>query len=535
MLPRRAGRLDQTLDRPAVADGLADKQVLGDARGCARLLGEQFGGAAVALRALRARELHIDPVAHDGMHERQRPAGLEDPRGRQQIGCSGCLELVEACVARRQEQAALLENRQRSRELPGMLREPAEPEANGATDRAYSAADASLAHRLDELAQEEWRPARHAQARVDEAGIGSPTESRLQELDNGDSRQRSELEHTGGRIGGHDRQQLGISGCLAGSDRHDERHVKFFEPRQQERQVTEGRGVCPMRVVDEEAKRLDGGQVRAEPVKAVEDRERGIEAQRGRTVCGWCARKPQQTGRDAGGAVQEIGALVLRCVNQRRLEELTHDPEGEVALEFGSPRTEHAHSALCRCGSRRREQSRLADPRRPFKDDEGAAPGASLGQRGLDPRQLLAPFEELPGGRGLFHVPLSLRPWAGKDRGVATVRTRLAGSTLRQTHEILSRPRLTRPLLGGASDEHRLGFRPRRRPVRTGLRIRPRTTRRRLRRCSCRSQRPHRPQTSSHRPLPDAARRRNVARARAPGRTRGLDPRRRATTWRAAP
>ena len=124
--------------------------------------------------------------------------------------------------------------------------------------------------------------------------------------------------------------------------------------------------------------------------------------------------------------MQEIGALVLRCLDQRRLEELTHHAEGEVALELGPSRTENAHAALCSRRSRRREQRRLADPGRPFEHDERAEPRASLGQRGLDPRQFLAPFEEVPGGRGLSHVPQSLRPWARKDRGVATVRTRLA-------------------------------------------------------------------------------------------------------------
>ena len=69
------------------------------------------------------------------MHERQRSAGLEDPRGRQQIGRIGRLELFEAREPRRLEQVALLENRQRPREPARMLRQPTEPETNRATDR----------------------------------------------------------------------------------------------------------------------------------------------------------------------------------------------------------------------------------------------------------------------------------------------------------------------------------------------------------------------------------------------------------------
>ena len=54
LLPRRAGRLDQPLDDPGVAGGLADEQMLGDALVRARLLGEQLarhgGGPARAPR-----------------------------------------------------------------------------------------------------------------------------------------------------------------------------------------------------------------------------------------------------------------------------------------------------------------------------------------------------------------------------------------------------------------------------------------------------------------------------------------------------
>ena len=52
------------------------------------------------------------------MHERQRPAGLEDPRSPQQIGRIRGLELFEASESRRLQQVALLEDRQRSGKPP---------------------------------------------------------------------------------------------------------------------------------------------------------------------------------------------------------------------------------------------------------------------------------------------------------------------------------------------------------------------------------------------------------------------------------
>jgi hypothetical protein len=54
VLARRACGLDQLLDDPAIAGRLADQQMLGDALGRTRQLGEQSGGTAVALCALGA-------------------------------------------------------------------------------------------------------------------------------------------------------------------------------------------------------------------------------------------------------------------------------------------------------------------------------------------------------------------------------------------------------------------------------------------------------------------------------------------------
>ena len=133
-LSRRACGFDQPLDDPFVASRLADQQVLGDAFVGARLLGEQLGRTAVAPCALGAGELRVDSAADDRMAERQRPAGLEDPGGRQHVCGLGCLDIVEARQSRRLEQVALLEDRECVGEPPGMLGQPAKPEANRATD-----------------------------------------------------------------------------------------------------------------------------------------------------------------------------------------------------------------------------------------------------------------------------------------------------------------------------------------------------------------------------------------------------------------
>ena len=116
------------------------------------------------------------------------------------------------------------------------------------------------------------------------------------------------------------------------------------------------------------------------------------------------AGKPEQAGRHTGGGLQEISALELRCLGQRQLEKLTHDSEGEIALQLRPPRPQHVHPAVSSRGPRRSEQCSLADPGRAFDDRERAQTRAGRGKHRLDPRQLLAPFEELSGGDGRFHM-----------------------------------------------------------------------------------------------------------------------------------
>jgi hypothetical protein len=75
---------------------------------------------------------------------------------------------------------------------------------------------------------------------------------------------------------------------------------------------------------------------------------------------------------------------------------LTHDAEGEIALQLAPARAQDAHSGFCGRRARRREQRRLADSGQPFDHEEPAPPSASRGQRRLDPRQLRAPLEQRP-------------------------------------------------------------------------------------------------------------------------------------------
>ena len=282
------------------------------------------------------------------MDERQRPTRLEDARRRQHVGGVGGLDLVEVRESRSLEQVAPLEHGDGAREPAGRLGEPVEPEPNRSADRFRADSldvgcevrvrrDALLAERVDELAQEERRPSRRPQAGVDELRLGPLAERRLDELLDGGSRQRRKPNHFGRRIGRQRREQLGVGAALVRTRSDDERDVELFEPGEQEREVAERRRVGPVRIVDDQAQRTVGRQVRAQPVQAVQDRKRRVDAAGGgNLVRPPGAGKPEMRGGDPGRAVEQIGSLGVVSLGERRLEELTDDTERELSLELGA-------------------------------------------------------------------------------------------------------------------------------------------------------------------------------------------------------
>jgi hypothetical protein len=90
-----------------------------------------------------------------------------------------------------------------------------------------------------------------------------------------------------------------------------------------------------VRVVDDDAERARDREVRAEPLEPVQDRERGVEVRRARRVL--CSRpgETEQVGSDPGCTLEQLGALRARGLDERRLEELADDAEGELALQLG--------------------------------------------------------------------------------------------------------------------------------------------------------------------------------------------------------
>ena len=117
---------------------------------------------------------------------------------------------------------------------------------------------------------------RRAQAGIDERRIRFAGENQLGELGNCRLGQRLQPDELGVRIGDHAREQLGIRARVARPHRQNERDVQLFEPRQEKGEIAKRRRVGPVRVVDDDAEGTRGGEVRAQPVEAVEDCERRV-------------------------------------------------------------------------------------------------------------------------------------------------------------------------------------------------------------------------------------------------------------------
>ena len=130
----------------------------------------------------------------------------------------------------------------------------------------------------------------------------------------------------------------------SGTRSDDERGIELFEPGEKEREVAERRRVGPMCIVDDEAQRTVGRQVRAQPVQAVQDRKRRVDAAAGgNLVRPPGAGKPQMRGGDPGRAVEQIGSLGVVSIRESRFEELTDDTERELSLELGASCAQNAH------------------------------------------------------------------------------------------------------------------------------------------------------------------------------------------------
>jgi hypothetical protein len=226
--------------------------------------------------------------------------------------------------------------------------------------------------------------------------------------------QRRGLDYAHARVGDQLIQQRLLAPGLPRPHPQQQRERHALKPVQQEPEPAQRRGVRPLRVVDQQQSRAGASQIGGKPVEAVQHRER-IAAPP--AVWYRCARE-HALGQPAG-ASQELASPLLAGREEDRLEELPHDAEGEVALELGRAGAQHLQ--ILRGLSRRGEQTRLPDPRRPFDDRRGALTPSRRGAQARELLELALPLHE----RRLYHLPLE-RTFPGMGRKTPTPPSRVA-------------------------------------------------------------------------------------------------------------
>jgi hypothetical protein len=407
--------------------------MLGDPVALRRVVGEEPRGPSVCPLTLGLAELFVDGVADDRVLERQGPAGTQDAGSRQQLGGLEGVVLAEAGQTRGEMDVAFPEHRERTREPAGALGKPRQAKSDRPGHRTCAHAldlrhclgargDAFFRDRGEQRTKHEGRPERGPGASLDECRIGRRAQRRLHQRGHRVDRERRQPQHVGRRVSGHAREHVRVAPQLARAGADEEGDRQLLEPGDQERERPEGGRVGPLRVIDENAHRARGGEVRGEPVEPVKDPEQRVDFERRRTV----AAEEQGRGRPRR-PVQETRPGLVGRLGENRLEQLPHDPEGELALELRAARTKHAHALGLCFFPRGRQHGRLADPRWAFDDDESAAAGPRLCESARYSSKLRLPLEERCPRWRLSHNP-SLSATRRKVRGGTPVRIEPRGS-----------------------------------------------------------------------------------------------------------
>jgi hypothetical protein len=155
--------------------------------------------------------------------------------------------------------------------------------------------------------------------------------------------------------------QARVLSRLARSEADDDHEAQSLHPRQDVREPAQRGQVAPVQVVDGEQERAPRGDVRRQPVEAVQCRQRRFRVRLRSKPSGVEDRRGER-----GGSAEQLGSLLSGQPGNKRLEELSYDAIGECALELGAARAQHLHPRFLGSRSCLHDQRRLADPGRPL-------------------------------------------------------------------------------------------------------------------------------------------------------------------------
>jgi hypothetical protein len=274
---------------------------------------------------------------------------------------------------------------QPKQQLPrdALRRDPADPKRVGPV-----ALHAIVLQSRDELAQQEGIAARRGVARPAELVVRVGREERADELRGRRRCEWREEHNVSAGVAGEARDEVAVGPGLRGSVGHEQQDRQLTETAGKVVQEAQRRGVGPVCVVDGQQQRSALGQIRRQPVEPMR-RGKGALRRRCRD-----ARRTQHPRGQPGGPVEQRRPNLGRCPAQRRLEQLSHDAVGEIALEIISPRAQRLHPGVERESPHRTEERGLADAGWPFEHDHLAGSRASPLDRGGRAFELRLAFEQ---------------------------------------------------------------------------------------------------------------------------------------------
>ena len=186
-------------------------------------------------------------------------------------------------------------------------------------------------------------------------------------------------------------------GRTGGEDRYQRESLHAMG---EERDVAQRRRVAPVGVVEQDQKRRALGEIRGQPVEAVEQRPLRV----GALGHARLAREAEQRGGEARCPVEDAFARAPRHPREWRLEELPHDAECEIALEVEASCAQHGERAV---GFRPGffQKPSLADPGQPLDEQDRSPSFLGLVARAAYRRELSFALEQSPRFSAAHLVP----------------------------------------------------------------------------------------------------------------------------------
>ena len=220
--------------------------------------------------------------------------------------------------------------------------------------------------------------------------VGRIRAAAADDLGNGRGAERGRRDAAEVRAGAQRIEQRGGSARLARPHRQEQDDREVADPAREMVERAQGRLVDPVQVVDHERQGGRGGEVRGEPVQAIEHGEACVGSITLAAV--------DDPGRRCGRPGEQRSALGPRDARQGGFEELADHAVGQLALELAPARRPDAQAAGPCLLARELQQRALARPCGAFDDEPAAAAFVDAVERSMDLSALGVALDDVCGG-----------------------------------------------------------------------------------------------------------------------------------------